>query len=227
MTVPSIQQVKPTPIVCHPVCLRPGFMDTVIDKIANGMQPLVLCEEFGIKYSDLLRYIHSDPQRDKDFTLAVKAGESWYVQRLSQELIDIGLVDIKDMFEADGSLRAIDDIPVELRRVIAGIEVAEIWEGVGRDRKVVGTLKKVKLNDKLKAIEMIGKKLKMFIDEVHVSGTVKVEHSVSDMDIEERVAMAVARKASRETLPPQTGAIGVGGEQDIQDAEVVTTGNDI
>ena len=215
MTVPSIQQAKPTPIVCHPVCLRPGFMDTVIDKIANGMQPLVLCEEFGIKYSDLLRYIHSDPQRDKDFTLAVKAGESWYVQRLSQELIDIGLVDIKDMFEADGSLKAIDDIPVELRRVIAGIEVAEIWEGVGRDRKVVGTLKKVKLNDKLKAIEMIGKKLKMFIDEVHVSGTVKVEHSVSDMDIEERVAMAVARRSRPIQAEP------------IQDAEVVTKGNDI
>ena len=192
MTVPVVPQAMPSTAFAAP-CLKPDFFPTVIDKIAEGSSALEVCKDFGIKYNDLLRYMYADPVRDKAFKEACKAGESWLIVRLTQEITAIGLVDIKDAFTPDGALKDIADIPEFLRRTIASSEVEEIWEKK-RNGCQIGVVKKIKLNDKLKAIEMLGKKLKMFIDEVHVSGTVKVEHSVSDMDIEERVKMAIDRK---------------------------------
>ena len=52
--------------------------------------------DLGIKYSELLGYVTADSVRSAHFTAAVKAGEGWLIQRLSQELHNIGLHDIKD-----------------------------------------------------------------------------------------------------------------------------------
>ena len=43
---------------------------------------------------------------------------------------------------------------------------------------------------------MLGKKLDMFIDKVHVSGTVQVKHSVERFDLEERIAALKQGRAS-------------------------------
>ena len=68
-----------------------------------------------------------------------------------------------------------------MRRTIAGIEVEELYEMQGREKVYIGRVKKIKLIDKTKAIEMLGKKLDMFIDKVHVSGEVQVKHSVEGL----------------------------------------------
>ena len=212
MTLPTatITGGKPPNITFHPTCVRPGFMESVIDDIANGAQVLELCSRHKIKYSDLLTYIHYDPVRDKQFTQACKQGEAWLIARLSQEIHGIGLVDIADAFNADGSVREISDMPEALRHTIASIEVLEVFEFDGRSKSKVqtGVIKKIKLNDKLKAIEMLGKKLKMFIDEVHITGSVQVTHHVEKYDLEERIAMLRNTKplplAIQQAIPCET-----------------------
>jgi len=69
----------------------------------------------------------------------------------------IALADVGEAFNDDGSLKAIRDIPEDLRRTIAGFEVLEVWEGTGKDRKFVGELKKVKFWNKDKEIETLFK----------------------------------------------------------------------
>ena len=186
MTVPLVQptpSVQPSPYF-NPICLKPTFMPDVIDRLANGEMVLNLCKDLGIKYSELLGYVTADSVRSAHFTAAVKAGEGWLIQRLSQELHNIGLHDIKDALDSDGCVRPIEEIPEALRRTIAGIEVEELYEMHGREKVYIGRVKKIKLIDKTKAIEMLGKKLDMFIDKVHVSGTVQVKHSVDPIDLE-------------------------------------------
>lgn len=219
MTVPSTftqhgpaPSVKPAPYF-NPICLKPTFMPDVIDRLANGEMVLSLCQSLGIKYSELLGYVTADTSRLQMFTAAVKAGEGWLIQRLSQELHNIGLHDIKDALDSAGCVRPIEEIPEALRRTIAGIEVEELYEMQGREKVYIGRVKKIKLIDKTKAIEMLGKKLDMFIDKVHVSGTVQVKHSVERFDLDERIA---ALKQGRPTSAP------------IQEAELVSTpGDDI
>lgn len=89
-------------------------------------------------------------------------------------LDDIGGLDIGDCFDDNGRFKNIKDIPKEIRKCIASIEVFEEFEGVGRDRIPVGEVRKIKFNDKIKANELIGRNLKMWVD--------RVEHKHSTLE---------------------------------------------
>ena len=57
-----------------------------------------------------------------------------------------------------------------LRKALASVEVDELFEGTGKDREQTGYTKKIKTTDKLKALELLGKHLKMFTDVTEVRG---------------------------------------------------------
>ncbi len=84
----------------------------------------------------------------------------------------LGRVDILDAYDERNCLKAIKDIPEEIRLSIAGIETEEIWEGKGADRVLVGYTKKVKFWDKKGSLELLGKHHKLFTD--------KVEHTADE-----------------------------------------------
>lgn len=83
-----------------------------------------------------------------------------------RKLLHIADVDLADLYDEHGNLKNIHDIPEATRRAMAGIEVDELWEGRGEDRTQVGVTRKVKLWDKPRALELLGKHLKLFT-EVH------------------------------------------------------------
>lgn len=80
----------------------------------------------------------------------------------------IALADLADAFNQDGKLKTIHEIPKPLRLAINAIEVDELF---GQDGPI-GYTKKLKLAEKNKAWEMLGRYLKMFTD--------KTEHDVSE-----------------------------------------------
>lgn len=69
----------------------------------------------------------------------------------------IALADVADAFNEDGSIKAIHDIPLDLRRCISSIEIEDIWEGKGKNKVYVGRLVKIKFWSKDKNIEMLFK----------------------------------------------------------------------
>jgi phage terminase small subunit len=98
------------------------------------------------------------------------------------EIRRMAFYDPGDMFNPDGTLKPIDEIPVNVRRAITGLEVLEVKEGRGAKRKTVGILKKVRF-DKKGAVEMFAKHHRLLTDKIEHSGpggaplnmTVKVE----------------------------------------------------
>lgn len=82
--------------------------------------------------------------------------------------------DIADLFDDDGKLLPVWEWPLVWRQgLISGIEVEELWEGRGEDRVQVGMLRKVKISDRLKRIELIGKHIgvQAFKERVEVDAT--------------------------------------------------------
>lgn len=72
-------------------------------------------------------------------------------------LVEIDQMDVVDILQADGSLKPIQDWPKVWRQYIAGMDLAEMFEGRGDEREMVGILKKIKWPDKLKNLELLGK----------------------------------------------------------------------
>lgn len=85
------------------------------------------------------------------------------------ELLRIARVDIAEAFEEDGNLRPLSEIPEDVRRAVAGIEIDDRWEGKGEDATRY-TVKKLKFWDKPRALELLAKNLGLLVDRHEVSG---------------------------------------------------------
>lgn len=91
------------------------------------------------------------------------------------ELLRLARVDLSEAYDDNGKLKPIRDMPEDVRRAIAGVEVDEIEEWTeGTDgkkrREVVGYTTKVKFWDKPRSLELLGKHLKLFTDVVKHEG---------------------------------------------------------
>ena len=94
------------------------------------------------------------------------------IQRIVRHLIALSEVDKRDYYDDNGALKNPKDWTKEMAALVQGFSVAEIWEGTGRDRKVVGELKKVTLTDHFKSITLLAKSLQGFVDRVDVRAAI-------------------------------------------------------
>lgn len=76
--------------------------------------------------------------------------------------MNIAFCDIAQIFDENGNLKNIHNIPKDIRRAISGIDVFEEYEGRGKDRELSGYVRKIRLWDKNKALENLGKHLGIF-----------------------------------------------------------------
>ncbi|MFU7018029.1 terminase small subunit [Pseudomonas aeruginosa] len=80
--------------------------------------------------------------------------EADYVIRRLREIDEM---DVLDILDDDGSFRSIRDWPRAWRQFLSGIEIAELFEGRGDDRRIAGVLRKVKWPDKLRNLELLSR----------------------------------------------------------------------
>ena len=91
------------------------------------------------------------------------------VERVAAEYARLAFFDPRKFFRDDGSLKPISELDEDSARAIAGMDVNELFEGNGEDRSQVGYCKKVKLADKVRALEGLGRYLKMFTDKLELN----------------------------------------------------------
>ena len=83
----------------------------------------------------------------------MKTDADWVLARLRMEAD----ADLADIYEPDGSIMSLDKMPPIWRTgLIASIEVEEIWEGVGENRKLVGRKSRVRISDRFSRLLAIG-----------------------------------------------------------------------
>ena len=83
-------------------------------------------------------------------------------ERVLRELARIAFVDPDKMYDEFGCLKSVKDMDEDTRRAIASIETKELFEQEGRTKKYVGDAKKVRTNEKTKAIEMMMRHFNLF-----------------------------------------------------------------
>jgi phage terminase small subunit len=80
-------------------------------------------------------------------------------ERVLRELAAVGLSDIRKFYDESGELKPVHELDDEAAAALAGVEVEELYEGRGDERKNVGRLKRIKRFDKVRALELAGKHL--------------------------------------------------------------------
>lgn len=101
----------------------------------------------------------------------------WVLKRLASEAD----ADLAELFDEAGNLHQVKNWPMVFRKgLIAGIEVNELFEGRGDDRKSIGLVKKIKLVDRTKLIELIGKHVdvRAFRDQIELSGKLSIADEI-------------------------------------------------
>lgn len=106
-------------------------------------------------------------------------------------LREIDELDLADIMEDDLSLKPLSSWPKPWRQFLSGVKVAELFEGKGDKKKIIGVLKSIKWPDKVKNLELIGKHVDVnaFKERIEVSGT---------LTIADRMAAARKRVKERE-----------------------------
>lgn len=114
----------------------------------------------------------------------------WLLTRLAEE----STADIADLYDEQGGLKPVHDWPLVWRQgLVAGLDVEEIKvEGV-----VVGTIRKLKLSDRVKRLELIGRHIDVgaFKDKVEHSGKVELEN-LSDEALNAKIAAYLGKDAA-------------------------------
>lgn len=91
-------------------------------------------------------------------------------------LVEIDQMDVIDILNDDMSIKPVSEWPKVWRQYLTGFELADMFEGRGDERELVGILKKIKWPDKVKNLELIGKHVDVnaFKERLEVSGTVTI-----------------------------------------------------
>src|SRR6185369_17689314 len=91
-------------------------------------------------------------QLSKERNARVQVDADYVLRRL----YEMDQMDILDILNDDMSLKALSAWPKVWRQALNGVEIADLFEGEGDARKIMGALKKIKWIDRLKNLELMG-----------------------------------------------------------------------
>ena len=91
--------------------------------------------------------------------------------RVVEELARVAFADLSRCYGSTGALLDVPQMPEATRRALAGVEVTEVLGGESAPGRATS---KVKLLDKLRALELLGKRLGMWTDKLEVGGSVSI-----------------------------------------------------
>jgi hypothetical protein len=159
----------------------PDALETVCDHIANGGSLVELSALWKLRYSDMVSWLYESEhsERRTQYERSLKHRDEWGVERVLFELRSIAFVDLRQAFDELGRLKPLSELPQPVAAALAGMETYEVFEKDSDGAKVLaGQTRKVKFSDKLKAMELLGKQLKMFVDRHEVTQQLTLEQLV-------------------------------------------------
>lgn len=83
------------------------------------------------------------------------AAESMSAGEVVARLARLARVDVRDVFDENGQFRPPQTLSDQGAAAVAGVESMEVTAGSGEDRRVIGTVQKVKLRDPLPALRAL------------------------------------------------------------------------
>lgn len=122
------------------------------------------------------------------------------------ELLKLATADLSLAYDEHGNLKPIKDIPEAVRKCISSVESFEEYQGAGKDRLYIGETKKIKFWDKTKSLDLLGRHLALFTDNIDLSSkdgsmTPKSAITINQMKISDKIFDDLLRIDEKLRLP--------------------------
>lgn len=96
----------------------------------------------------------------------VHVTQDWVIE----ELAKIAGFDPRKLFDDQGGVKPVSEWDDSTAASISDFQAAELFGGEGEDRQAIGLVKKISTRDKVKALELLGKHLGLFIERKEITG---------------------------------------------------------
>lgn len=90
--------------------------------------------------------------------------------RVLREIASLSFADIRQLFDSNGRLRSVHELPDDVASAIASVDSYEEFAGSGDERRRIGEVRKIKLWDKVSALTLLAKHLGMLTEKREISG---------------------------------------------------------
>lgn len=158
-------------------------MEYMVDMNATNSAKRLGFSETGAHNIGSLILNRPHVRRAVDALLEVRARNSVLVaNRLLIGLDELAHFDVGETQNPDGTYKPMSEWPAHARQALTGLEIQEIWMGQGEDRVQIGTVKKARFIDPLRARELLGRHLKLW-GEPQVNIQNNTQYNV-DMDVQ-------------------------------------------
>jgi hypothetical protein len=135
--------------------------------IASGSSLNEIATLWEVQYYELWEWISTDAARYVCYETALKQREDFFKMKLIDELKYIAFSDLRKIYSADGTLLPMNQWPADVATAVAEL-----------DESPTGA-RKAKMNSKMKAIEMLGKELVMFVNRIDVTQKTTIEDLIN------------------------------------------------
>lgn len=161
---------------------KEALVDLVCGHVAGGGTLIDLAELWSVPMGRISSWVRAEPGRSKRYDGALLDQNDWYIQVLRRELQRLALVDIRRLYNDDGTLKPISEWPAEVAAAVVGIETEQVKTQRASktgdfdvEEDEVTTVKKIKLESKLGTIKALGLEFGMGKKVLEVNGKLTLE----------------------------------------------------
>ena len=161
-----------------------AFVDAYLSNGKNAMQAAIAAgyTKKSAK-ANAARMMENDGIKKAIRKAVDKASETCQIsfERWLKEYLCVGLLDPKDVFEDDESVKQIKNIPESARRAIASVKVVEMFDGQGDQKQAIGLVKEIRFHPKLQALRDVGEALGFLKkDKIEIPGVEAALYEISE-----------------------------------------------
>lgn len=162
----------------YPVFTDPDLMNKVVNHITMGGSLIDLADALQVRYSDLIKHIRNNTEYSAAYDKALADRNEWAKEKILKEIRELAFFDIRKILGTDGSVLPVNEWPDEIARAVLGVEISEIHGGREEGGLVIGSLKRIKMIDKLKALEMAAKNLSLLTDKHEIKTQITLDQLI-------------------------------------------------
>lgn len=140
---------------------EPETLDSICSLLAERGTLSQWCKARDVRYLPVHEWLHSDAERLKRYAAALEVRHSHLSDRVIAGLAAIGDADHRQAFDKRGRMLPAHKLPDSIAAAVAGIDVTTTERGE--------KLTKLKLNDRSRGHELLGRHLGLFKDKLEVA----------------------------------------------------------